>query len=321
VTSTKEVSRIQELIYELPIRRVMTSDVLVMHPDSTIRELKDLLRVKKISGTPVVEDGHLVGIVSLEDLIKALVQGDTDGTIRSRMSTHLVTVHADDSVVEAVKKFARYGVGRLPVLDDSGKLVGILTSGDITRGVLEALGLDHTAKEKRRVRQKGILDNLESDETRLTMRYSVKAQDFRSGGRAATRLKKALTVLGVHAQIIRRVSIAAYEAEMNLIIHSEQGGELVARLEPRSVTITSTDTGPGIPDVDQAMVPGYSTAPDWIRELGFGAGMGLANIRNCGDRMTLNSRMGVGTRLEISFDLPSRSEEDARHTPKEGKHP
>jgi CBS domain-containing protein/anti-sigma regulatory factor (Ser/Thr protein kinase) len=321
VASTKEVSRIQELIYEFPIRRVMTSDVLVMHPDSTIRELKDLLRVKKISGTPVVEDGHLVGIVSLEDLIKALVQGDTDGTIRSRMSTHLVTVHADDSVVEAVKKFARYGVGRLPVLDDVGKLVGILTSGDITRGVLEALGLDHTAKEKRRVRQKGILDSLESDETRLTMRYSVKAQDFRSGGRAATRLKKALTVLGVPAQVVRRISIAAYEAEMNLIIHTEQGGELAVRLEPRSVTITSTDTGPGIPDIDQAMEPGYSTAPDWIRELGFGAGMGLANIRNCADRMTLNSKMGVGSRLEISVDLPSRSEEDASHPPKEGKQP
>jgi len=99
--------------------------------------------------------------------------------------------------------------------------------------------------------------------------------------------------------IQRRVAIAAYEAEMNLIIHTDNGGELIAEIQPEVIRIVATDNGPGIPDIEQAMQPGFSTAPNWIRELGFGAGMGLANIKKCSDSMKLESQVGVGTRLEI----------------------
>jgi anti-sigma regulatory factor (Ser/Thr protein kinase) len=90
-------------------------------------------------------------------------------------------------------------------------------------------------------------------------------------------------------EVIRRVAISAYEAEMNLIIHTDEGGELTAEMEPEVIRIRAVDHGPGIPDVKQAMSPGYSTAPNWIRELGFGAGMGLANIKKCADAMKLES--------------------------------
>jgi anti-sigma regulatory factor (Ser/Thr protein kinase) len=101
---------------------------------------------------------------------------------------------------------------------------------------------------------------------------------------------------------------------MNLIIHSDPGGEMVVEIQPDQVRIVVTDTGPGIPDIEEAMRPGFSTAPEWIREMGFGAGMGLLNIKRCADEMKLESEMGVGTRLETWFRIqpPSASKTPAK---------
>ncbi len=90
---------------------------------------------------------------------------------------------------------------------------------------------------------------------------------------------------------------------MNLIIHTLHGGDLIAEIHPDKVRLLAMDDGPGIPDIEQAMQPGFSTAPDWIRDLGFGAGMGLLNIKRCSDQMMLDSQVGVGTRLEVLFYL------------------
>lgn len=90
---------------------------------------------------------------------------------------------------------------------------------------------------------------------------------------------------------------------MNLIIHADEGGELIAEMQPDVIRITAIDHGPGIPDVEQALSSGYSTAPNWIRELGFGAGMGLSNIQRCSDSMKLESKVGVGSKLKIVFQL------------------
>ena len=111
--------------------------------------------------------------------------------------------------------------------------------------------------------------------------------------------------LGAHPRIIRRVAVAAYESETNLIIHSV-GGELIAEVRPERMRLTALDTGPGIADVEQAMRAGYSTAPDWIRELGFGAGMGLVNIQRCVDSMRLESVYGRGTNLRLKILLPEQ---------------
>jgi CBS domain-containing protein/anti-sigma regulatory factor (Ser/Thr protein kinase) len=313
-------TKIQELIYELPIERVMKKDVIRVSPETTMTELKEVLRVNRISGVPVMEGERLVGVISIEDLIKALVEGDVEAPVRKRMTTRLITVRENESVVEAVKRFTQYKVGRLLVVDEQGRLTGILTGGDITRGLLGAISLDYHAEEISRYRAKHIFEDIVSDQTSLILRYKVEAKDFKKGGTASSKIKRALDRLGGVPEVIRRVAISAYEAEMNLIIHTDHGGELIAELQPEVIRIMAIDQGPGIPDVDQAMSPGFSTAPNWIRELGFGAGMGLMNIKKCADAMTLESTVGVGTRMEIVIYLhPESRQEQNPGKQKDGK--
>jgi CBS domain-containing protein/anti-sigma regulatory factor (Ser/Thr protein kinase) len=303
-------TKIQELIYELPIERVMKKGVIRVSPETTMTELKEVLRVNRISGVPVMEGERLVGVISIEDLIKALVEGDVEAPVRKRMTTRLITVRENESVVEAVKRFTQYKVGRLLVVDEQGRLTGILTGGDITRGLLGAISLDYHAEEISRYRAKHIFEDIVSDQTSLILRYKVEAKDFKKGGTASSKIKRALDRLGGVPEVIRRVAISAYEAEMNLIIHTDHGGELIAELQPEVIRIMAIDQGPGIPDVEQAMSPGFSTAPNWIRELGFGAGMGLMNIKKCADTMTLESTVGVGTRMEIVIYLHPESRQE-----------
>jgi len=297
-----ELTKVQELVYELKIEQVMTRNVITISPDRSMRDLKELLRVKRISGVPVVRDGELVGMISIENVIRALETNDLEATVGEKMTTQVQYVRADESVVSAVNLFARYGYGRFPVLDAENKLVGLLTKGDIVRGLLRQMEVQWQAEEIRRYRASHIFEDIESDQTALILRYSVKARDFVHGGEASSKIKRALERLGAHPGIVRRVAVATYEAETNILIHS-YGGEIIAELRPERMRIIAIDNGPGIPDIEQAMQAGFSTAPDWIRELGFGAGMGLSNIKACADEMSLQSEMGVGTRLEMIYKL------------------
>lgn len=297
-----ELTRVQELIYELTIAQVMTQNVTTVTPDSTIRDVKELLRIKRISGVPVMQGDALVGMISIENVIRALENGELDATVGSKMTREVISVRVDDSVVSAVNLFARLGYGRFPVVDAAGNLVGILTQGDIMRGLLRQMEVQWHAEEIQRYRASHIFEDIESDQTGLVLRYAVKPHDFVHGGEASSKLKRALERLGAHPRIVRRVAVATYEAETNVMIHS-YGGEIVAEVRPQRMRLTVVDSGPGIEDIDKALQPGYSTAPDWIRELGFGAGMGLNNIKACADEMKLSSEVGVGTRLELTFSL------------------
>jgi CBS domain-containing protein/anti-sigma regulatory factor (Ser/Thr protein kinase) len=299
----REVTKLQELVYELKIEQVMTRAVITVSPNDSVRDLKEIMRLKRISGTPVLRDGQLVGIISIEDLIKALESGEIDATVGDKMTTEVQTVFADETIMHAVNKFARLGFGRLIVVNREGKLVGILTQGDVARGLLRQLEVEYHEEEIHRYRASHIFEDIESDQSGLVLRYKVRAKDFARCGEAASKLKRALERLGARPAEVRRVAVASYEAETNLVIHAEQGGELIAEVQPGSIRICAIDNGPGIPDVQKALQPGFSTAPDWIRELGFGAGMGLNNIQACADEMRLDSKMGVGTRLEITIQL------------------
>lgn len=312
VTAMTGITKIQELVYELKIRQVMKTPVITVPPDARMRDLKELLRTRRISGAPVLEAGRLVGIVSIEDLIKALAGGEIDVPVSQRMTREVVTVRDTEPVIEAVKKFSELRLGRFPVVDEQGQLVGILTGTDITRGLLEAIGLDYHEEEIHRYRASHIFQDIVSDDTSLLLRYEIPSRDFDKGGEASSRIRRTLYRLGGNPQTVRRVGIAAYEAEMNIIIHTDQGGELTVEIQPNRVRMVVTDRGPGIRDVEKAMEPGYSTAPEWIRELGFGAGMGLLNIRRCADEMHLESEVGVGSRLEILIRL------DAKNSPRNG---
>ena len=134
----------------------------------------------------------------------------------------------------------------------------------------------------------------------IVFRYRVDGDDFTSAGQASVQVKKNLRQLGLDTETIRRVSIAMYEGEINMVIHAG-GGIAEVRVTSDRIIITLEDSGPGIKDIDQAMQAGYSTAPDSIRSLGFGAGMGLPNMKKNSDEMTIESTVGVGTKIVMQI--------------------
>jgi CBS domain-containing protein/anti-sigma regulatory factor (Ser/Thr protein kinase) len=293
-----EVYKAQELIYELKIGEIMTRRLITLTPDATMHEVKNLLRDNRISGIPVVVGDDLAGITSIEDLILAMEKGELEAPVAEHMTRRLHTVYEDESAVQALNKFTQTRVGRFPVVSREGRLVGIITPDDITRGVLKALQRAYHEEEIRRYRASHLFEDIASDNTSLNLSYDVRVRDFNRAGRASSQLKQALGRLGIDPRVVRRVAIAAYEAEMNMVIHTLAGGQLRAEVTHERISVRAVDQGPGIADVDKALEPGFSTAPDWIREMGFGAGMGLSNIRNSVDEFSLASSVAQGTRLE-----------------------
>ncbi len=132
--------------------------------------------------------------------------------------------------------------------------------------------------------------------------FDVDGDDFTSAGHASMQVKKNLRQLGIAPDIIRRVSIAMYEGEINMVIHA-RGGVATVSVSEDYIEIILKDEGPGISDIEQAMQEGFSTAPDNIRTLGFGAGMGLPNMKRYTDFMNIESRVGVGTTITMRVNL------------------
>jgi anti-sigma regulatory factor (Ser/Thr protein kinase) len=132
--------------------------------------------------------------------------------------------------------------------------------------------------------------------------FFLTGKDFTNAGAASSKLKGILEEIGIPPAIIRRVSIAAFEAEMNTIIYSV-AGMMSYSITPEMIKIRVQDMGPGITDIELAMKEGYSTAPDYIREMGFGSGMGLPNIKKNADFLTVNSLAGEGTTVEFTITL------------------
>jgi CBS domain-containing protein/anti-sigma regulatory factor (Ser/Thr protein kinase) len=301
--NAQEITRVEELAYDLKISDVMSRELHVVSPNMIMADLLEILRQAHISGTPVVESEKMVGIVSLEDLIRSMRENDLASPIKKYMTTNVIATRSYDPIVEAIEMLTKHHVGRLPVIDESDKLVGIITKGDITRGILIALQKDYQEEEIRQYRASHLFEDIISDRTSLILRYRIKARDFIHGGNASSNIKRALLRLGANPQIARRCGIAIYEAEMNLIIHTIDGGMIRVEIEPHRILMQAIDNGPGIEDIEQAMQVGYSTATEEIRELGFGAGMGLINIQRCVDKMKLDSAPSKGTKLDMKIYL------------------
>ncbi len=136
----------------------------------------------------------------------------------------------------------------------------------------------------------------------MKLRYVVPGDDLSFAGRASAEVKRALGRLGVDPSVVKRAAVCMYEAEMNMIIHGG-GGVAEADVEQDRVRIILEDRGPGIPNLELAMREGYSTAPSWIREMGFGAGMGLPNIQRNADDLSIESKVDEGTRVTIIIKL------------------
>ncbi|QRN83678.1 CBS domain-containing protein [Chloroflexota bacterium] len=301
--AAEKITKVEELAYELRIHEVMTKNVLCLSPDLSMKEAVETFQNDRISGAPVTEGDTLIGILSMEDLMRALQENGLASPVREYMTSNVISVRDYDPVIEALKTFNKKKYGRLPVLDKNDHVIGIITKGDISNGLLSALQRDYHAEELIRYRASHLFEDIISDRTSLILRYDIQKGDFVHGGNASSNIKRALLRLGASPQIARRCGIAVYEAEMNLIIHTNNGGILRAEIEPHKITIEAYDDGPGIEDTQLAMKPGYSTATNEVREMGFGAGMGLVNIKRCVDEMTLISSTERGTNLYMIICL------------------
>jgi len=299
--SEATTSKLAEVVHELKVADVMTRDPVTVDPNVPMSDLREILRTNRISGLPVVGDTGLVGVISLEDFIKFLADRQDDCPVEQKMTRKVETLYDDDPVVWAINRFETSRMGRFPVVDrETGKLVGIVTKGDVIEGLLKKLEVDYQEEEIHLYRASHIFEDIEADATTLVCQYHIAGKDFKHAGEASSRLRRALKRLGFRPDVVRRVAIASYEAEMNVVIFTDCG-QIRVNVQPSKVLLEVEDSGPGIPDIEKALQPGYSTASDWVREIGFGAGMGLPNMQKMSDKLEVESEEGKGTLLKMFF--------------------
>ena len=302
ISTVDSPSVVLELIYQLKIKDVMTTAVITGVKGQPMRHLQALMRENRITGAPIVEGRKLIGLVSIDDIVTALDKGFIDCPVEERMTRDVIVLQDDMPLSFAISYFNKYNYGRFPVLNKNQELVGILSSIDVIRSLLAEMNREVLRLEKMHKEAAGIHTAF-SD-----MEYNVPHYDFELAGRASTDIKKALKQREIDPKIIRRIAIASYELEINLVVHSN-GGSLHCSIHPDRVVITAADTGPGIADVDQALQEGWSTANEYVRSLGFGAGMGLANTKRVSDEFSIDSAVGVGTTVRSVVYINSSKDE------------
>ena len=296
---------VMELLQRLRVKDVMRSKNIasVVRTDS-MRYAQNLMKRNHMSGVPVLEEGRLFGIVSINDIILAL-EGEWIGDpCQKHMSTNLVVLEEDMPLAFAIKYFQNYTFGRFPVLDKNRNFVGIVSQRDVTRVLMQELtnelarleGRPAAMTAKEEAKSEGVLPY-------YSMRqFVVVHNDLTNAGKAANEIKKMLKEAGVDNKIVRRIAVAAYELEINICIHSV-GGTLTFVLDDKEAQIVAKDRGPGIKDVEWALKDGTSTANDWIRSMGFGAGMGLSNSKRVSDTFDIVSKIPTGTTVMCGFKL------------------
>jgi len=294
-----QILLIHELMYQIKVREVMTTPVVCFSPTTTFREIQLCLKERKFSGTPITDNGELVGIVSIDDIISAFDHGLIDQPVGPYMTRKVITVAQNYSVIAASNLLEKFRFGRLPVVEavESHKVVGMLTLSDILSHLLMAVN-SIAERFEREESVPGSITRRPND----TLRFELVPDNFDLAGLASTEVKKHLQKCGINPAIVRRIAVICYEAEMNVIIHS-LGGYMEVQLLADRVRIRVVDEGPGIPDVEKAMEPGYTTASEKIRALGFGAGMGLSNMKRCADHFSIRSSMEFGTEVEAEVNL------------------
>jgi len=286
-----------EILYSLKVRDAMTSPVISAGPRDSIRDIQYLMRDNNITGVPIVEEGRLVGLVSMGLVIQALDSGRIEQSAGELMTRMVISLEDDMPLAFATTYFNRYSYGRFPVLNRDGVLVGIVSASDIIRAMLIAMNKEVERLEAELSAAAAAAADRPSD-GRVRLLFHVTRFDFENAGKASAEFKKALKGLEIEAGTVRRAAVAAYELELNEVIHSEGGTIGLVAGEGR-IEISAEDRGPGIPDVEAAMTEGFSTANEWIRSLGFGAGMGLPNAKRVSDDFHIDSGPGRGTKVGV----------------------
>jgi len=288
---------LQELIHRMKVRDVMTRAVCTAERQTPLRAVQHLMRDRGISGVPVAEHGRLFGIVSTPDIIRAWEGGIIDEPCQRHMSSRLMVLEEDMPLAFAIRYFGRYTYGRFPVLNREQMLVGILSQRDINRALLREL-----AHEVRRLETHSGVSAAAGDEENfhkyMLREFPVVRLDFENAGKAANQIRLLLLERNIALRLVRRVAVAVYELEMNLCVHSN-GGVLSCLVTNGRAEIIACDSGPGISDIEWACRDGTSTATAWVRSLGFGAGMGLPNVKRVADEFSITSSTGGGTTVRV----------------------
>ena len=302
ISTVDSPSVVLELIYQLKIKDVMATAVITGEKTQTLRHIQAIMRENHITGVPIVEGRQLAGMVSIDDIVTALDKGYINLPVEERMTRNVIVLQDDMPLSFAISYLNKYHYGRFPVLNKNQELVGILTSTDVIKTLLVEMNREVLRLEKMQKESGGA--SLPYSE----MEFNVPRYDFELAGRASTEIKKALKQRNFDPKIVRRIAIASYELEINLVVHS-QGGGIRCSIQPDKVTIVAADTGPGIADVNQALQEGWSTANEYVRSLGFGAGMGLANTKRVSDEFSINSALGSGTTVRSVVYVTSSKDE------------
>ncbi|NCD05032.1 MAG: CBS domain-containing protein [Spirochaetia bacterium] len=295
---------ILDLIYRLKVKDVMYKDLVCASMNSSLREIQHLMKKEKITGVPIVQGKRLIGLVSMDDIIQALDKGYIEEPCKAYMSRNIIVLEDDMPISFAINYFDKFSFHRFPVLNKKKELVGMITSRDISATLLVEINREMEILEKSQASNRPTQPNNINGEVHS---YNIIKHDFENAGYASTQIKKKLKNGGVATPIIRRAAIASYEMEMNIVVHSN-GGQLIATYTPDKVVISAQDRGPGIKDLEKALTPGWSTANDWIRSLGFGAGMGLPNVKNVSDDFSIESST-KGTTVTCTINLQKKDEE------------
>jgi CBS domain-containing protein len=302
ISTVDSPSVVLELIYQLKIKDVMTTALITGKKTHSLRHIQAIMRENRITGIPIVEDQILVGMVSIDDIVTALDKGHIDNLVEDRMTSDVIVLQDDMPLSFGISYLNKYNYGRFPVLNKNQELVGILSSNDVIRSLLVEMNREVLRLEKLHNEKNSVTSQCSE------MEYTVPHYDFEQAGRASTGIKKALKQRNFDPKIIRRIAIASYELEINIVVHSD-GGSIHCSIQPDKVVITASDTGPGIANVNQALQEGWSTANDYVRSMGFGAGMGLANTKRVSDEFSINSTLGVGTTVRSVVYVNSSKDE------------
>jgi CBS domain-containing protein/anti-sigma regulatory factor (Ser/Thr protein kinase) len=287
ISTVDSPSVVLELIYQLKIKDVMTTAVITAYRTDALRHIQAIMKENYITGVPITDGQKLLGLVSIDDIVTALDGGWINAPAEEKMTRNLIVLEEDMPLSFAISYLNKYRYGRYPVVNKNRELVGILTSNDVIRTLLVEMNREVLRLEK-------ISHTNDSGAGYSEMEFTTNRYDFELAGKASTEIKKALKKHSIDPALIRRVAIASYELEINQVVHSN-GGTISCSIQPDKVIVVAADTGPGIADVNQALKEGFSTANEWIRSLGFGAGMGLANTKRVSDEFTISSEMGKGT--------------------------
>lgn len=301
-----QLKKYAKIFTGIKTKDIMTKNVITLTRNKKVSHAKEMMRIKKISGIPIVDEKkYVIGIISIEDIIYALEENKINYPLKDVMTKEVVTLNENDKILEIIEKFDKFRYGRFPVINDEKKLVGIISRNDIVHGILEKFELMFLHNKERN--DKLNIDNEKLDtilnfnpET-ADFKYEIISHDVVNAGIGAALLKKFLIEKGINSELARKVSIATYEAETNVIIHSKSNGFIYCHLQDDVIIVRIVDYGIGIDDIDKAMQEGYSTAPEYVREYGFGAGMGLSNMKRYTDKMVILSEKNVGTTVELIY--------------------